>query len=111
MKWGKHPGRIRERIAALLAEKGLIVSPYDLWVQEGGYRHRHWDLARWGTNHARWKDSRDPDGNERKHDVHVSSWSTMTECVRWGIEIGKFDGSWNHVSAEHARQPGQEAKR
>lgn len=106
MKWGKHPGRTRIRVADLLAERGLIVSPYDLWVQEGGYRHRYWDLARWGTNEARWEDGRDPDGKERTGKVFVSSWSTMTECVQWGIEIGQFDDTWNHVAAEHARRPG-----
>lgn len=107
MKQGKHPGRTRERLAELLKDKGLIVSPYDLWVQEGGYRRSTWDLARWGSNDAKWVDGKGPDGEPWGLKVILSSWSTMTECVRYGIDIGKFDefGSWGHVSVEHARQP------
>src|SRR4051812_8298642 len=104
MRPGKHPGRIRERLAALLAAKGLVVVPRDLWTQEGGYRHRHWDLARWGTSDARWEGGKAPDGTPWGMTVHVSSWSTMTECVRHGIEMGKEDrfGMWNHVAVECA---------
>lgn len=104
MKTGKHPGRIRWALSELLLTKGLIVSPYDLWTQEGGYRRHTWDLARWGSSHARWANGIDPDGNQWGMEVHLSSWSTMTQCVRNGIEISKFDsfGLWNHASVEHA---------
>ncbi len=107
MRPDKHPGRIRWRLAELLKEKGLIVSPYDLWVQEGGYRHRNWDLARWGSNNARWVDDKCPDGKPWVLEVILSSWSRMTQCVRYGIEIGKFDKleTWGHVSVEHAKRP------
>lgn len=105
MRPGKHPGRTRERLAALLLEKGLAVSPYDLWVQEGGYRHRNWDLARWGSNHAKWVNGKDPEGNPWDLPVTLCSWSTMTQCVRYGIEICNFDrnGAWRHVQVENAR--------
>jgi len=111
MKWGRHPGRVRERLAALLLKKGVIVSPYDLWAQEGGYRHMHWDLARWGSNDARWEGGRAPDGTEYHGQVLLCSWSTMSECVRWGVAVGKFTDSWGHVDVEHARQPGQTSPR
>lgn len=109
MKFGKHPGRTRCRLAELLAEKGIIVSPYDLWTQEGGYRSFYWDLARWGTNDAKFKDEKAPDGTAWHGNVILSSWSCMWECVKWGIEIGKDEpfGMWNHVSVEHARKPGE----
>lgn len=104
MKSGKHPGRIRWRLSELLLAKGLIVSPYDLWTQDGGYRHRHWDLARWGSNHARFVDGLAPDGSPWDLDVHLSSWSRMTDCVRFGVEIGKEDecGTWWWVGVERA---------
>lgn len=102
MKWGRHPGRVREKLAELLAEKGLIVSPYDLWTQEGAYRSRYWDLARWGSSEARWKDGKDPDGKPYHLTVRLSSWSTMSDCVKYGIEIGEDDG-WRHVAVESAR--------
>lgn len=103
---GRHPGPTRIKLAELLAEKGIVVSPYDLWVQEGGYRHRNWDLARWGSNHARWATGKDPEGHIYHLEIHLCSWSRMTDCVKHGIEISNFDGeykgAWHHVGVEHA---------
>jgi hypothetical protein len=96
-------GRIRRRLAALLAEQGLIVDPADLWVQESGYRGRKWDLARWGSNHARWRDGIDQlTGKPYAYDIHLSSWSKMTDCVRHGISIGPDNPHWC-VSVESRR--------
>jgi hypothetical protein len=108
--WQRNPGRTRKRLCALLLRHGIVVEPGDLWTQEGGYRSPQWDLARWGTYRARFVDGKAPDGTEWTHDVILSSWSKMTECLKWGISVGKEDefGLWNHVSVEHARQPGEE---
>ena len=97
------PGRTRWRLSELLAEKGITVSPYDLWVQEGGYRHRHWDLARWGSNEARWTSGKDPDGKVWTLSLHLCSWSRMTDCIKHGIEIGQYVNSdWSMTEVEHA---------
>lgn len=69
-------GRLRKKLATMLREKGYPVQPEDFWIQEGGYRHRTWDLASWGVKCR-------VDGV----DVNLHSWDTMTSCVRWGIEI------------------------
>lgn len=101
----REPGRIRRRLAALLAEKGLIVAPEHLWTQEGGYRHHYWDLARWGTNHARWKDGVNLlTGQPFTLEVQLSSWSKMADCVKYGIELAQEDMSW-HVGVESAAPP------
>jgi hypothetical protein len=104
MKWGKHPGRVRLRLAALLLQKGIEVSPYDLWVQEGAYRSHYWDLACWGTDKAKFVNGIAPDGTPFPYEVQLSSWSTMTDCVRRGIDAGKEDefGTWHHVAVECA---------
>jgi hypothetical protein len=100
----KHPGLVRERLAALLLERGLSVSPYDLWTQEGAYRSQYWGLARWGSNDAKWLSGTDPDGKAWHMPVQLSSWSRMRDCVRFGIEIGNEErsGAWSHVGVEHA---------
>ncbi len=97
-------GRIREKLAKLLGEKGILVDPEDLWTQEGAYRSVHWDLARWGTMEAKFKDGKAPDGTDWHQSVQLSSWSTMTDCCKYGIDIGKEDefGLWNWVGVEHA---------
>lgn len=107
MRPGKHPGRIRIRLAELLLDKGIVVSPYDLWTQEGGYRHMTWDLARWGSYEATFPNGITPDGSTFHGKVHLSSWSTMTDCVRFGIEVFKEDkfGIWNWVCVERAEPP------
>lgn len=86
-------GRVREHLAEILRDLGLDCHPEDLWIQEGGYRRLQWDLARWGTHPIKWLSN--PKGI--KEDVcgepHigqtciVSSWDTMTDCVRYGIEV------------------------
>ena len=44
-------------------------------MQEGFYRNGYHDLARWGSNHAV--------AHGKK--VHLCSWDTMTDCVKYGI--------------------------
>jgi hypothetical protein len=96
------PGRVRIALAARLARSGIVVDPADIWCQEGGYRRQTWDLARWGTHLARWASGNAPDGTPWRREFAVSSWSTMGECVRHGVSIGKLDesGTWSHVTVE-----------
>jgi hypothetical protein len=93
-------GRTRLRMMAMLAEHGIKVD--DLWLQEGGYRHHHWDLARWGGS-GTWtgnpknlkplyceKQPEPPPGLQ----VTVYSWDKMTECVRNGFTIRMDERGW-----------------
>lgn len=66
------PGKVRLKLAEMLRAKGFDVQAEDLWIQLGGYRHRNWDLARWGH-----------------YPTGVHSWDTMTDCVRYGFDVGK----------------------
>lgn len=84
-------GRLREKLATMLQAKGYPVQPEDFWIQEGGYRHRTWDLASWGASCHR------DDGVA----VSLHSWDTMTSCVRWGIEI-ETEGRAIHDIEVHA---------
>lgn len=79
-----NPGRVAKRLAKLLQDAGVpIPDATCFWVQQGGYRHRYWDLARWGAD---WK---------AMHEFwSVHSWSTMTACVRYGIVL-VYDGPTN----------------
>jgi hypothetical protein len=77
------PGRVKWRLSELLRAAGIEVSPYDFWTQDGGYRHRNWDLARWGAHDAKWIDPI----NKYSGTLHVYSWDTMTDCVRYGINL------------------------
>src|SRR5688572_29514379 len=103
MEWGKHPGRVREKLAALLLEHNLAVSPYDLNTQEGAYRSRYWDLCRWYTDDAKWADGKAPDGTPWPWPVRIASWSTMTMCVRHGVMVDRHPrDTWGSVEVEHA---------
>jgi len=86
MKQGKHPGRVRERVAARLLACGIVCSPYDLWTQEGYYRIGGFDGARWGAYKARFVNGIAPDGTAYHGTVHLCSWDTMTECARYGFD-------------------------
>ncbi|MBI6727188.1 hypothetical protein YA0089_26600 [Pseudomonas viridiflava] len=55
-------------------EKGYeSASNFKLWLQEPSYRGQKWDLAKWG-GHA----------TTANGEIHFSSFSTMSECVRTG---------------------------
>lgn len=78
--------RIRFRLAALLSkqmseQEGIPIDidcDRDMWIQQGGYRHVHWDLARWGA-----------DFHASGRYFSVYSWDTMTDCVRYGLTVDK----------------------
>lgn len=76
-----NPGRVRVRLATMLAELDIIADPSRLWCQEGA--HRHCDGARWG-GWAQWK-------NDSMFGVRLFSWDTMTDCVTHGIMIREQD--------------------
>lgn len=84
-------GHIRERLAELLLQEGISVEPDDLWMQEGFYRSRYHDLARWGSYTARWVTGKAPDGCRWTLPIHLCSWDTMTDCVRHGLREARAD--------------------
>ncbi len=89
-------GRVRVRLAAMLAEHGIIIEPRFLDTQDGPvYRNPGNGLARW-FGYARWRSDLQPD---RGIGCHLSSWDKMSDCVRFGFDISpdKGDG-WRHVT-------------
>ncbi len=87
-------GKIKHKLLRLLNEAGLDIPDVDcFWVQMGGYRHRFWDLARWGAD---WG-------------VNGScySYSTMTECVKYGLEVSR-DGASFSVSSKMTTEQREE---
>lgn len=83
----KEPGRIKLKLAdVILRDTGIVVDPYDLWTQQGAYRSRYWDLARWGGDGAKFA----PEEAEKfgmTHKFSICSWDTMSECAKYGITI------------------------
>ena len=69
-------GRVKQRLVKKIQAAGIpIQSAECLWVQQGGYRGKHWDLARWGAD---WVDG------SGQH-WSIASWDTMTQCVKRGM--------------------------
>jgi hypothetical protein len=100
------PGRVRERLAkVLLRDLGVVVDPHDLWTQEGFYRSRYHDLARWGTSRAYFTEKGAKklgvDLHYTSHPFHLLSWDTMTESCRKGVRWvspDRFEETYNEVS-------------
>ncbi len=70
------PGRIQLALFRKLQAAGIpIPNAGCLWSQQGAYRGKHWDLARWGA------DFRDESGCHWT----LACWCTMTDCVRYGV--------------------------
>ena len=70
-------GAIRWKLFDMLREAGVpIVSVDQFWMQEGFYRGKYCDLARWGAGFKVGSDF-----------WRVYSWNTMTECVRNGFTV------------------------
>jgi hypothetical protein len=78
-------GRTRERLARLLNEAipTAMFAPEGLNSKTPIYATPQWDCCSWYG-----------DGTDRATgiNVHVASWSTMRECVRYGIEVFQDDG-------------------
>lgn len=88
--------RISERLAEMLTaalqpDRALVAS--DFWIQQGAYRHKTWDLARWGA----WVRVK---GATRS----VCSWDTMTACVRKGISVSN-EGHYSEYEVSVAVAP------
>ena len=70
------PGRIQLALFRKLQAAGIPIPNAEcLWSQQGGYRGKHWDLARWGA------DFKDEFGRHWT----LASWCTMSDCVRYGV--------------------------
>ncbi len=110
----RRPGRLRERLAALLREKGMDIDAEDIIEARGWYRSSPYSEAyRWeargraGTltvenEHGRTLAYR-PDES-----VTVMSWDTMGECVRNGFSLSHFSQDLESMIDAHAnerRQP------
>ena len=82
-------GRTRERLAELLnvAIPDAEFYPEDLRSNNPYYSSRYFDGCSWDGDGRRLTDGLG---------IHVSSWSTMRECVRYGLDVGMEDGpfSW-----------------
>lgn len=71
-----HVGRVRVRLAALLAARGYTVAPEDLHPQSGAWRTDcRLDVCRWEATVT------DASGVTWM----VQCWDTMSACVRYGI--------------------------
>ncbi len=71
-------GRIRTKLATLLKSTipGLEIDPIDINSQVPMYASAIFDCCSWYAV-----------GKRNGMDVNISSWNTMTECVRRGISI------------------------
>jgi hypothetical protein len=75
MRRPARPGRIREKLAALLTEAtGRPFYARNIWGAEGYWRRASIDCYRWSAA----ADDRGP---------ILDSYDTMTECARCGIEF------------------------
>jgi len=85
---GVRVGRIRRKLAAMLAEHGFIVEPAELQVNHG-YNNKYWDCCSWCGKCTLVSDG---------FDAHVYSWSPMSDLVRRGfttLQEGRRD--WNLI--------------
>lgn len=86
----------REKLVDMLCDLGFKIGLDDFWIQKGGYRNHHWDLACWGA-----------DCEKDRVPATLYSWNTMTKCARYGIAIAPETGSHsmpNHFEVS-AREP------
>lgn len=67
--------KIRDRLENMLIDQGLVVDV--LWGATGQWRKTIMDVMRWEANCRR------ADGRF----VHIGSWETMTDCVRYGFKL------------------------
>lgn len=95
----KSKGRIKQKLLTILNAAGLpIKDTDDFWIQEGFYRSRYHDLARWG---AKWTVGHSQIFNT------CASWDTMTDCVQYGVLIsddGEYEVSANMTQHDKSSQ-------
>lgn len=87
------PGRVRRRLTELLREAGFELEPEDIAEARGYWRQRRQENYLWDA-HVRHRDHILP--------VEISSFCTMTECVRYGFEISWRKPYWAEI---HSRAP------
>jgi hypothetical protein len=84
------PGRIRLALCDRLRAAGIRIPNAEcLWSQQGAYRGKHWDLARWGA------DFRDESGCHWT----LACWCTMTDCVRYGVTWHRDEAGYCEVGS------------
>jgi hypothetical protein len=80
---------------------GLVVNPADLWSQIPAYATAQWDCCSWGG-----------DGYLCGVRVSLSSWNTMTECLRNGIDVSvDVNGRSTYSDIEVSALSNEEAKK
>lgn len=100
-------GRVREKLAALLLAEGIDIDPRDLSWQDGAYATVQWDCAKWFGDGKSVGRSDCPDG----FSVRISSWSTMTECARYGIDLSHDSRDLRGTYEISAREPAKKEGR
>lgn len=83
----RKPGKTRAKLSELLQSQipGLIIEP-DALLPEHPALIKWWGVAVWTG-----------DGKLDGMDLHVFSWDTMTNCVRYGIETKEESPYWIEV--------------
>jgi hypothetical protein len=76
----------------------VLVDTFHLWVQQGAFLSRKWDLACWGADGI-------PLPTITGAQISAFSWSTMSQCARRGIDIDEDSPRTVEVSAGPARPP------
>lgn len=101
-------GRVRVKVAELLRALGLDVEPEAIWMQEGFYRSRYHDLARWGVQ-ARWLGNPAGLKDERRGEPRVGqfvslySYALMADCARHGLTLSADHlQGWSFVEIDAA---------
>ncbi len=95
-------GRVREKLAALLLAEGFDIDPFDLRWADGQNSHVTEDCVRWDVYVSNCTRSDCP-SIPPSVKVYISSWDTMTLCVRKGIVVARDpDTPWRYEI--HARE-------
>ncbi len=88
---------VQQRLTALLADAGVL--ELDAWSRSQGYwLQDEQDVMRWECRAKRWGEQ-----VSRGEGFHVGSWSSMSDCVRYGITVvdgEKHGGGYCAISVE-----------
>lgn len=98
-KQSNDPGRVRWRLAELLRSKGLVIDAYDLRPALGAYRSSPYhDVHRWdawclaGTVSVEHLNNHSMRSYQPDEQIHLTSWDTMTDCIKNGFELSILSG-------------------
>jgi hypothetical protein len=87
---------VQDRLIVLLAEAG--VRECTAWkISKGYWLRKQADVMRWECLARRWGEQQSGVG------FHVGSWSSMSDCVRYGITVAddeKHGGGYCTISVE-----------